>query len=369
LPLHEWVSSRYVRAPLSCTAMTIEIEVLRLLHGAARPDGDAVPEHHALTCERVAADDVGVVLHPADADGLRQRGAKAAFVAPSGEAWCAGLALVVCPDPLLAHDCFRRHLEALGGAIGPGVHSTATLHPLSRVEPGALIGPNCVVHADAVVGTQALLLSGVTVGAGARVECGATLGPHVTIGAGVHVGRNCVIDAGAVIGAVSTSFRPGLTAWMTADGPGALVVEEYARIGPHTVIERGLGDTTRIGRGAFIGGQIYIGHGCDVGGGALVMAQSALGGQSRVGPGATLMGRAVLLPDAEVGDGAVVYGGSAVFGRVEPRAQVFGIPARPRREGLRALVAADGMKKLSRRVKELEKLVETLLGGARTNAG
>jgi UDP-3-O-[3-hydroxymyristoyl] glucosamine N-acyltransferase len=146
----------------------------------------------------------------------------------------------------------------------------------------------------------------------------------------------------------------GFEGWERRSAEAGALLEDEVEIGPQTVVERGLERDTRISAGAILGGQVYVGHDCQVGRHCLIMAQCALGGRSTIGDYTTLMARVAVNPGVRIGRQVLVLGGSSVYGHIADGSKVFGVPARPHREGLRALATPSVVRSLQRRVAELE---------------
>jgi NDP-sugar pyrophosphorylase family protein len=76
---------------------------------------------------------------------------------------------------------------------GPGyIGANVTVKAGASLEPYAVLGPNCRIEEGATVG-NAVLWSGVRVGAGARVR-------SALIGRNAHIGHHSIVDGGVVLG-------------------------------------------------------------------------------------------------------------------------------------------------------------------------
>jgi acetyltransferase-like isoleucine patch superfamily enzyme len=198
------------------------------------------------------------------------------------------------------------------------------------VQPGAVIhdravlGPDCLVEAGAVLGKvprlrrgssaasdrelePLILEEGVTVCSGAVVYAGARVGPGTILGDQSQVRERAVIGARSVVGRGSC-------------------VDFDARVGAGVLIQTGVYVTAR----AVIEDDVFLGPGVQ-------MANDHTMG--RHPPGAALKGPilrracrigagAVLVPGVEIGPEAFVAAGAVVTKDVGSREVVMGVPAR-----------------------------------------
>ena len=95
----------------------------------------------------------------------------------------------------------------------------------------------------------------------------------------------------------------------------------------------------------------------------MIAALVGIAGSTRIGRGAWLGGRASATNHLEIGDGARVTCGSTVTRDVPEGETVSGYPARPHREQLRAQALMARLPKLTARVERLENALAEL--GAR----
>lgn len=131
---------------------------------------------------------------------------------------------------------------------------------------------------------------------------------------GVVVEDGVIIQPGAVIG------YPGAR-WVTAKSGeriyvihvGGVHICEGARVGANSVIVQSVWPRpTLVGKNAFIGNLVNVGHNAQVGEGAAVLSGAILGGGCEIGAGATVDLGAIVRPHVKVGPGAHVTMGSVV---------------------------------------------------------
>jgi len=132
------------------------------------------------------------------------------------------------------------------GETGPGVFVVAIADPVARhrlacqLETHGLV-PASVIHPRAVISAGAVLGPGCVVLANAFVSTGTTLGAHV------HVNYNATIGHDAVVGDFAT-ILPG------ANVAGAVTLAAQVTIGSNACVLQGLrvGPATTVGAGAVV---------------------------------------------------------------------------------------------------------------------
>ncbi len=131
---------------------------------------------------------------------------------------------------------------------------------------------------------------------------------------GVEISNGAYIEIGATIG------YPGARFVYSKNGErisvahvGGVRVCEGAHIGANAVIVKSVWPRpTRIGKNAFIGNLVNVGHGAQVGDGAVILSGAILGGSCIISEGATVGLGAIIRPRIRVGAGAIVSMGSVV---------------------------------------------------------
>ncbi len=259
------------------------------------------------------------------------------------------------------------------------------LYPRERPAPGT--HKTAVVAADVVLGLNVSIGAYAVLGSRVRIGDRSCIHPHVTLYPGVRIGVDCEIHSGA-------QLRDGVTlgdrcviqngAVIGAEGFGFVFREDGTRVRvPHRCpvelgndCEVGANSTidaahpghsrrghsqvrTRIGDGVKIDNLTHVGHGSSIGPGATLCAQVGLSGSSSVGAGAFLAGQVGVGDNVHIGERTLVGGKTGVTSDVGPDMQVLGYPHMERRLWGRVMVASKRLPELLRRVRELEKKIDT----------
>ncbi len=266
-------------------------------------------------------------------------------------------------DPYLA---FARALELFYVSFPPvpGIHATAVVG--EEVE----IGENASIGAYAVIGKGCRIGKGVTIHPHVVLYPGVSIGDAVVLHSMVVVREHCqignrvILQNGVVVGGDGFGFAP------TQDGTfykicqtGRVVIEDDVEIGANTTIDRAAVGDTVIRRGAKIDNLVQIGHGAQVGEHSVLAAQVGLAGSTRLGNGVWVGGQAGFAGHLEVGDKAIITAQSGTSHDISPGAMVSGSPAFENAMWLRAVAAFPKLPNLVRKVRDLEREIQSLKKG------
>lgn len=350
-------------------------EIARLTGLAAEGDGALVVDRPAEPGD-AGERDLALAMSPAYAEALARGRARAAVLWPGADWRALGLAAALfAPRARLA-------LAALGALFEPPFDLAPGIHPAAVVDPTAVLG------ADVRIGPFAVIGAGARIGAGSQVAAHATIGrdavlgpgailhpgvriaPRVVIGARFHAQANAVIGAdgfshvtperGAVesaraTGAVAPEARN--TALRRIASLGTVEIGDDVEIGACTTVDRGTVAPTRIGAGTKIDNLVQIGHNCRIGTTCLICGQVGLAGSVTVGDRVVLGGQVGIADHLTIGSDSVLAGGSLVGANIPPNSVMLGVPAVPREQAYRQILA---LKRLPRMVEQLREVRERL---------
>jgi UDP-3-O-[3-hydroxymyristoyl] glucosamine N-acyltransferase len=300
------------------------------------------------------------LANPRYAAHLRTTRAAAVILAPGQET--DRVPCLLSESPYLA---FARAVAL----IRPSARPVPGVHPSAQVHPSAVLGPEVHVGALAVLGP------------GVRVGARSALHPHVVLYEGVEIGEDCVLHSGvqvrercrlgnrvivqnaAVVGGDGFGFaRDRDGRYHKFPQVGIVVIEDDVEIGALTAIDRAALGETRIGRGTKLDNLVQIGHSVTIGEDTVLAGQVGVAGSSRLGSRVTLAGQVGVAGHLTVGDGVIATAQTGIPGSVEPGAVVSGYPAIENRAWLRSSAVFARLPELQKRLRELERKVESALG-------
>ncbi len=309
--------------------------------------------------EQAGPRDVTFLANPRYASHLADTRAAAVILAPGHE---ARVPCLVTDQPYLV---FVRAV----GVLRPPSRPAPGVHPSAQVDPGAALGPDVHVGALAVVGP------------GVRVGARTAIHPHVVLYEGVEVGEDCVLHSGvqvrercrlgdrvvvqngAVIGGDGFGFaRDAAGRYQKFPQIGIVVIEDDVEIGALSAVDRAALGETRIGRGTKIDNLVQGGHSVAIGEHSVLAGQVGIAGSSRIGSRVTLAGQVGVAGHLTIGDGAIATAQTGIPSSVDEGAVVSGYPAIENRAWLRSSAVFARLPELQKRLRELERKVEALLG-------
>jgi len=206
--------------------------------------------------------------------------------------------------------------------IPPGIHPSAVVAEDFSLEAGVSVGAGCVI------------------GRGVAIGQGSVLHPNVTIYDRVRIGRNAILHSGCVIGADGFGFALDQERrYVKFPQVGTVEVGDDVEIGANSCIDRAALGVTWIGNGVKLDNQIHIGHNCQIGNHVVIAAQTGLSGGVTIGDYAVIGGQVGIGDKARIEAGAVIGSGAGILTSkiVHAGEPVWGTPARPLRDHLRAL--------------------------------
>ncbi len=317
--------------------------------------------------------DLALAMDPAYADALNTSEARAAVIWEGADWEVLGLqAALVAARPRVAMagitDAFQHAPD-----LSSGIHATAAVDASAELGKDVWIGPFAAIGPRAVIGDGTRIGAHVAIGADAEIGAHALLHDGVRFGARCRAGVRLIAQPNAVIGADGFSFEPpqrgavesaretghitgtGTTTFLRIHSLAAVEIGDDVEIGACSTIDRGTISPTRIGSGTKIDNQVQIGHNVQVGSTCLLCAQVGIAGSTKIGDRVILGGKAGVGDHVTIGSDCVFAAGSLVAGDVPDRSVMLGIPAAPRNEAARQIVAVRRLPKLVEDVRAIKR--------------
>jgi UDP-3-O-[3-hydroxymyristoyl] glucosamine N-acyltransferase len=232
---------------------------------------------------------------------------------------------------------------------GAGIHSTAVIHPSSKLGKNAAVGPYVVVDEDVEIGAQCVLLSHVVIYRGARIGNNFFAHAHAVVREGCRLGDNVTLQNGVVIGADGFGFaKDDEGRWRKIVQSGPAVLEDDIEVQANACVDRASIGETRIGRGTRIDNLVQVGHGSRVGENTLLCAQVGLAGSTDVGRNVILAGQVGVAGHCKIGDGVIATAQSGIPSDVPAGQVVSGYPAIDNKLWLRCVAVFNRLPELAR---------------------
>lgn len=241
----------------------------------------------------------------------------------------------------------------------PGVHPSAIVADSANIAETAHIGPNCVIGENVTIGDDTILEPHCTIGDNSTLGQACHLFPNVSVYHGCRLAKRVRIHSGTVIGSDGFGYVFDQDHHRKIPQIGGVIIEDDVEIGANCTVDRGALGDTKIGRGTKIDNLVQIGHNVIIGEHCIIIAQNAIGGSSKIGAYSILAGQAGVAGHLKVGPKSVVAAKSGVITDLEGNQQYMGYPAIPASEAKRQIVAVKKLPDLAKRVRELEKRLDS----------
>ena len=330
---------------------------------AARIDGDSddLEITGAAGLDDAGASDVTFLANPRYTPKVNTTRAAAIYLSEDAQI-DKDIPILRAKDPYLAYTRALRlfHPEP---EFAPFVHESAVIDASATVAETVWIG------AHAVIGPSSRIADGVRIYANVTIYEGVTIGRDSIIHSGAvvrersQIGERVVIHNNVVVGCDGFGYaKDEQKKWLKIPQAGRVVIEDDVEIGAGTTIDRASVGESRIGRGTKIDNLVQIGHSCTVGEDTLLCAQVGLAGSSHIGNRVILAGQAGVAGHLTIGDDVVLTAKSATSHDVPAGKVISGIPAFDNRDWLRSTAAFRRLGEMQRRIREVEKKLEELIG-------
>ncbi|HRK81720.1 MAG TPA: UDP-3-O-(3-hydroxymyristoyl)glucosamine N-acyltransferase [Saprospiraceae bacterium] len=239
---------------------------------------------------------------------------------------------------------------------GEGISPQASIHPEAQIGQGVSIGPFAVVEAGASIGDGAKIGAQVFVGQGAAVGEESVLYPGVRILHDCRVGARCILHANAVVGSDGFGFAP------QPDGTykkiaqiGNVVIEDDVEIGAGTTIDRASLGSTILRKGVKLDNLIQVAHNVEIGENTVIAAQVGIAGSTKIGRNCRIAGQVGFIGHVTIADNTSIQAQSGVAQNVtESGTIICGYPAFAYRDYIRSHAVFKRLPELDKKIKQLE---------------
>ena len=247
-----------------------------------------------------------------------------------------------------------------------GVHPTAIVPASAQVDATAHVGPYCVLGEKVRIGARSVLQGLNSVGADCLVGDDVNLFPNVTLYPSTEVGNRVRIHSGTVVG--SDGFGYVLDGGIHRKVPqiGNVIICDDVELGANVTVDRGALGPTIVGKGTKIDNLVQIAHNVTVGENCIIVSQAGVAGSTKLGNYVILGGQVGLAGHLKIGNRVSVAAQSGVMNNIPDGEKWIWTPAQPDRQAKRQMIALQQLPELIRRVKELEKKLESKSGSTET---
>lgn len=254
---------------------------------------------------RVEGGDIVFVDHPKYYDKCLQSAATFIIINNKNVTVPAGKTLLVVDNPFEAYSNIILHFRPFEAA-------TKSISDSAVIGDGTYIAPNVFIGNHVSIGKNCIIH------------------PNVTISDHTIIGNNVIIQSGTVIGSDAFYYntKKDREVWYKRMiSCGNVVLEDDVEIGANCTIDRGVSNSTIIGRGSKLDNLIHLGHDTVLGKNCLLASQVGIAGATTLEDGVTLWGQVGVNKTITIGKNATVMGQSGVVSSIEGGNVYWGLPA------------------------------------------
>ena len=267
---------------------------------------------------------------------------------------------------IVVSDC-RRVFGALIDIYRPEIKHPVEIHPTAVISHTATIGKDVTIMAYAVIDDDAV------------IDDETVIYPHVYIGKNAHVGKNCEIYPGAIIHENTImGDRVVLRAHAVIGGQGfgfstdekghhthirqlgRVILHNDVEVGAGSTVDNGAMNDTIIGEGTKIDNLVHIGHNVEIGKDCFIIAQVGIAGSTKVGNSCVIAGQSGVAGHLHITDHVTLGAKTGVIGNINTPGVYMGFPHKPHGDWGREQVMIKKLPDIAKRLKKIEKLVETI---------
>lgn len=241
-----------------------------------------------------------------------------------------------------------------------GIHPSAVIAKSAQVDPGAHIGPHCVIGERVRIGARTVLLGGNHIGDDSQLGEDVRLFPNAVVYARSQIGHRVRVHAGAVIGSDGYGYVFDQGQHLKVLQIGNVIIHDDVEIGANVCIDRAALGSTVIGRGTKIDNLVQVAHNVVVGEGCLLVGQCGIAGSTKLGNFTIVAAQAGIAGHLQIGNQVTIAGQSGVMRSIPDGEKWLGTPACPDREAKRQFIAIRRLPDLLHRLAELEKKIEQM---------
>lgn len=245
----------------------------------------------------------------------------------------------------------------------PGIHPAAVVGSGAQIAPSASIAATAVIGAGAVIGAHSVIGSGCYIGDNVMIGARALLYPRVTVYHDCVIGDDLIAHSGCVIGADGFGIAWDEGRWLKIPQIGRVVIGNDVEIGANTTIDRGALDDTVIEDGVKLDNQIQVAHNVRIGAYTAIAGCVGIAGSASIGKYCRIGGSAGILGHLQIADHVEIASFTLINKSItEPGSYAGILPFSRNDEWRRNAVHMRHLDEMAKRLRQLEKEIETLKG-------
>jgi UDP-3-O-[3-hydroxymyristoyl] glucosamine N-acyltransferase len=174
---------------------------------------------------------------------------------------------------------------------------------------------------------------------------------------GTIIGKNCIVHPNAVIGSDGFGFAPKEDgSYSKIPQLGIVQLEDNVEIGANTVIDRATMGKTLVEAGVKLDNLIQIAHNVTIGNNTVIAAQTGIAGSTKIGQNCMIGGQVGIVGHISIANGTKIQAQSGINKSVKnENTALFGSPALLYNDFLKSNAVFKQLPEMLKRLDDLEK--------------
>ena len=221
------------------------------------------------------------------------------------------------------------------------------------------VGPNAIIGANVVLGNRVIIRAGAVVEHDVQIGDDSVIHANANIGYACILGENVIVKANAVIGGEGFGFAQDQDhEYHRVPHTGITILEDNVRIGSCSCVDRATFGKTIVERGTKVDNLVHIAHNCVIGENTILISQTGIAGSTILGKRVICSGQTGMLDHKTIGDDVVLVHRAAIIEDVLEPGMYGGNPLLPYREHMKRRRWNKKLKNLEQKMNELKVLIE-----------
>ena len=247
-------------------------------------------------------------------------------------------------------------------AVKRQVSAQAQVSDTATLGENVRIGKFTVIEAEVTIGEGSIISDQVFVGHGTKIGINCQLYPGVKIMHACVIGDNCVIHPNTVIGSDGFGFAPQENkTYEKVPQVGNVILEDDVEIGSNCTIDRATMGSTIIRQGVKMDNLIQIAHNVEIGANTVIASQAGIAGSTKIGANCKLGGQSGFSGHLTIADESSFQAQSGIMKKItETGGTYWGSPALDYGKYIRSSIVFRNLPDLAKTVERLEKRLKEL---------
>jgi len=237
-----------------------------------------------------------------------------------------------------------------------GIADESVIHPSVTLGRKVTVGIYTVIGENGMIGDHTVIFPQVFLGRNVTLGRNCILYPGVRIMSDCILGDHCIVHANAVIGSEGFGFVASKEAGLSPMPQiGNVVLGNHVEIGAGSTVDRAVLGSTMIAEGVKIDNLVQVGHNVEIGPHTVIAAQSGIAGSTRIGAHCEIGGQVGFSGHLNIANGSRIQGKSGVAYNIDQAGQSWmGFPAMPYIAFLRSFILFRDLPAWVDRIRRLE---------------